>query len=581
MARFSINGQTMLAEHTTHLMAAARGDEEVDLLLTGGQVLHVHSGEILPAELAIKEGRIVGHGPRKAKKTVDVQGAILVPGLIDVHFHIESSMLTPARLTEVLLPRGTTTIVADPHEIANVHGKEGVRWMHDASERLPLDFRLWLPSCVPATHLETSGATLTAEDLHDLSFLPRVAGLGEMMNDPGVVYGDEAVHAKLIMAEKRTGFSVDGHAPGLTGPLLDAYLLAGIEADHECTRLEEAREKLRKGMRVLIREGTAARNLDDLLPLITPETWPFISFVLDDRHVDDLVQRGGLDSMIRQAIRGGLEPVTAIRLATLTPAQRMGWRTRGHLGPGAQADLIVLDELEAFRIRQVYSDGKLVAEKGELLVKLPSAPAIESSMKIEAPTAEAFAIPDPGTEVLAIGLVSGQILTKAVTVQPRVRHDQLHADPTLDLAKLAVIERHQGTGNIGLGFVQGLRLKRGAIASSVAHDSHNLIVAGMDDASMAMAAEAVIQAGGGLAVADGRRMVEVLPLPIGGLMSDWNGREVAGELGRLLHQTADLGAEGDPFMALSFLALPVIPELRLTDKGLVDVGRFEVVPLSV
>ncbi len=568
-----------MSSSMNQLLAAARGELEVDLLLTGGSVLHVHSGEILPTDLAIYDGRVVGHGPRPAKRTLDLKGATVVPGLIDVHFHIESSMLTPARLAEILLTQGTTTVVADPHEIANVLGKDGVRWMHDATEHLPLAYRFWLPSCVPATHLETSGATLNAEDLRELSFMPRMVGLGEMMNVPGVIHGDEAVHAKLDMALRRTGFPIDGHAPGFSGPNLDAYLLAGVEADHESSELQEAREKLRKSMWALIREGTAARNLHDLFPLINEKTWQHIAFVLDDRHVDDLLDRGSLNSMIKQAIRYGLDPVTAIRLATLTPAMRMGWKTRGHLGPGAVADFIVLHDLESFGIRHVFTNGKQVVEHGHLCESMPSYPAPAPSFHLESPSADAFIISGANEEVRTIAVIPDQIITKMVMMSPRVRHDTLHADPQTDLAKLAVLERHHGTGNIGLGFVHGLGLKRGAIASSIAHDSHNLVVAGMDDTSMAVAADAVIQAGGGLAVADGERMVEVLPLPVAGLMSDDNPIEVSLHLKHLVKLAKDMGTVYDPFMSLSFLALPVIPEIRLTDKGLVDVGKFDFVAL--
>ncbi len=566
-------------EDVSKRINAAYGKIPCDLLLKGGTIINVFTGALEQVTIAVKDGRIVGYGDRKAKTVVDVSGKHLCPGLIDVHLHLESTLLAPSEITRLLLPRGTTTIVADPHEIANVSGFDGIQWMLEATEKQPLNYFFWLPSCVPATHLETSGAILTSDDLATLINHPRIVGMGEMMNVPGVVNGDRESLAKIHLADDH-GKIIDGHAPQVSGSMLDAYLAAGISADHECTSLSEAREKLAKGMRILIREGSAARNLQDLLPLINDNNWQRISFVLDDRHVDDLCESGGLDNMIRTAIHYGIDPVRAISLASFTSAQRMGWRNRGHLGIGAIADIVVLEDIEAFRVSDVWKTGVQVVANGNITCDMPGMPAFSNTMNVLPFTLERFQIPDKGQPVKVIGLQSGQIITKSLVMRPRVRHELLVPDPVQDIAKIAVVERHKATGNIGLGFVRGMGLRKAAVACSIAHDSHNIIVAGMDDVSMFTAVQTIIDAGGGIAVCDGEIVESLLPLPIAGLMSDQPFEQVLAKLKELKEALGKLGANPDILMTISFLALPVIPELKLTDKGIVDVNQFFHVPLE-
>jgi adenine deaminase len=568
----------------------ARGEEKADLLLQNGQVVNVFTGEVLRADVAIAGGLIVGVSTElntslgegyDARETIDLAGRVVCPGFIDGHLHIESTMLSPYQFARAVVPHGTTAVVCDPHEIANVLGLDGVRYMLDASEGLPLTVFVMASSCVPATHLETAGATLTADNLAPLLEHPRVLGLAEMMNFPGVLSGLPDVLAKLEMAHAR-GVPIDGHSPGLTGRDLQAYIAAGIRSDHECTQLEEAREKLRAGMYLLIREGTTEHNLAELLPVVTPENARRCLLVSDDRHPDDLMERGHMDHSIRLAVREGLNPVTAIQMVTLNAAERFRLWDRGAVAPGYRADLVVLDSLKTLNIEQVFSGGRLVAENGEMLpVTPPEAVAAPPSVKV-AWESLSFEVPAAGGRARVIGVVEGQIVTEALELPVKRENGLAVADLDRDVLKMAVIERHNATGNVGLGFVKGMGLRRGALASTVAHDSHNLIVVGTNDADMLAAAHAVADMGGGLAaVADGQ-MVGQLPLPVAGLMSDEPLETVRGKMDDLLAAARNLGSPlHNPFMTLSFLALPVIPALKLTDKGLVDVNKFDFVPLFV
>jgi len=560
-------------------LAVARGDAAADLLITGGRVVDVFTGEVLEGDVAVAEGRIAGVGEgREGVEILDAAGAFVVPGLIDPHVHLESSLVTPFELARAVVPRGTTAVVCDPHELANVAGVDGIRWLLEASEGLPLTVYVNAPSCVPATHLATSGAELSAADLVPLLEHPRVLGLAEMMNVPGTVLGDPGVWAKLEAFEGRP---IDGHAPGLTGPWLDAYAASGPATDHECMTAGEAREKLRRGIRVFLRQGTAARNLVDLLPAVDAWTAPRCALCTDDRHPHDLLDEGHMDHLVRLAADNGLEPELAIRLATLGAAEPYGLREHGAVAPGRRADLVLTRSLDDFRAAIVLSGGRIVARDGRpaggWTEPRADAAAVRGRMRVDLESLD-FTAPAEG-EVRVIGLVPGQLVTEDRPTRLPESGGRLLADPSRDIAKLAVIERHRGSGRVGLGFVQGLGFGSGAVAGTVAHDHHNLMVAGMDDVSMKTAARAVVESKGGLAVATGERVAALLPLPVAGLISERPMDEVRRGLDSLVGAFHELGGEGDPFMMLSFLGLEVIPELKLTDRGLVDVGRFEVVPL--
>ena len=564
-------------------MAAARGAIPADLLLANGQIVNVFSGLIERATVAIYDGVIVGIGDGyQGERTIDLGGAYVVPGLIDAHVHIESSLCTPAQFARAIVPHGVTTIVTDPHEIANVAGVPGIRYMAEASRGLPLAVFLMAPSCVPATHMETSGATLTAADLLPLLQDGTVHGLAEVMNFPGVIYGDDAMLTKIAAF---AGHPRDGHAPALRNQALNAYVAAGIGSDHECTTVAEAAEKLARGLYILIREATNAHNLHNLLPLVTPHNSRRICFCTDDRIPSDLLDQGSIDYMVREAIAFGLDPITAIRMATLNPVEWFGLHDRGAIAPGRVADLLIVDNLTDFRPRQVYVAGQLVAEGGNVVGTQWStnvAPvAIPSAVNIDWAQVN-FQIPARSNRIRVIGSLDNQLVTEARILDATIVDGQAVADPARDLLKMAVIERHHGSGAMGLGFIQGIGLQRGAIAGTVAHDHHNLVVIGTDDAAMMMAARAVGAMGGGLAIVDGTQVVATLPLPVAGLMSDQPVGAVRQAYNALIAAAHAQGSElHDPFMAMSFMALEVIPSLKLTDQGLVDVETFAVVDLFV
>ncbi len=565
-------------------IAYARGEQPVDLLLKGGQVVNVFSGEIHPADVAIAEGWIVGLGDGyAAKQVVDVTGKFLAPGFIDGHVHLESSMVTVPEFTRAVLPHGTTTAVIDPHEIANVLGIDGINFVLESSKHNPLNVFVMLPSCVPATHLETAGAHLDAFSLAPLMPSKWVRGLGEMMNFPGVLFKDPEVLKKLQLAYDQRKV-VDGHAPGLSGKDLNAYIAAGVRSDHECTGVEEAREKLRRGMTVMIREGSGARNLDDLLPLVTEQNAAQLVFCTDDRHPDTILARGHIDEMVRRAIAFGVNPITAYRMASLNAANYFRLPALGAIIPGYKADIIVLSDLEQVTVEAVYKWGARAAERGQVTVVLPT-PRFEhlrSSMNAKAVTADDFRIPVQGKTARVIGVVPGQIVTESLALAVRVADGAVVADPANDVLKIAVIDRHRASKKVSVGLVKGFGLTRGALATSVAHDSHNIIVVGGSDAEMAAAAQAVIAASGGAVVVDGTETKAMLELPIAGLISPRPLAEVAAINAQLTQAAAALGCTlSDPFMTLSFLALPVIPQLKLTDKGLVDISKFDFVPLFI
>ena len=564
-------------------IAVARGEEPADLFLKNAQLVNVLSGEIHPADIAIYDGQVVGLGDYSARRVVDLGGKFVCPGFMDAHVHLESSMVQPSEFARAVVPQGTTAVVCDPHEIANVLGLAGVHYILDASEGSPLQVYVMAPSCVPATHMETSGAELTAADIEELWGYERVLGLAEMMNFPGVLFREPTVLEKIEIAGDRP---IDGHAPGLSGLDLNAYIAAGVRSDHECTTLEEALEKLRRGMHIMIREGTTARNLHALLPLVTPGNVHLCHFCTDDRHPYTLLGEGHMDDIVRKAIAWGLDPVMAIQMATINTAEYFGLHNLGAIAPGYRADLLVLDgpsgqSLETVRVAQVYAAGELVAEGGSFLpstAALPRVP-IQPSVHVDVSRLD-FSLPAGEGPARVIGVVPEQVVTEDLHLEPTTEDGLVVPDPSRDLLKMAVVERHHGTGNVGLGLVKGVGLKRGAIASSVAHDSHNIVVIGTADDEMRAAVAAIAEMGGGQVVVASGEVQAACPLPIAGLMSDRPLQEVRDEVAALTEATHSLGCTlPDPLMTMSFLALPVIPTLKLTDKGLVDVGQFELVPL--
>jgi adenine deaminase len=561
---------------------AARREIPANLVLKEGRVVNVFSGEVQEQDVAIYDGVIVGLGPSyQGSEEVSLKGKWIIPGLIDAHLHIESSMLLPSRLAAALLPHGTTTIVADPHEIGNVMGIEGIKFMLEESASAPLDIFFMAPSCIPATYLETAGARLGASDLAALKNETRILGLAEMMNFPGVLMATPEVLEKLALFGDRI---IDGHAPSLKGYDLQAYMAAGIRSDHETTDRTEGMEKLNSGMVLMVREGTSAKNLEDLLPLITPENARRFCFVSDDLHPLDIRQRGHMNFIIRRAIGLGLNPVMAIQMATLNPAEYFGLKDRGAVAPGYQADLAVLADLERFELEEVYKGGKLVADKGAL-IDLPCADdaSVElRAMKVAPLTVENFRIAHENRRARVIELIPGQILTRLRYETLKSENGWVRSDIETDILKLAVVERHRATGNMGLGLVKGFGLHAGALASSVAHDSHNLIAVGVSDHEIWRSLEEVKNMGGGMAVIRDAKVLARVPLEVAGLMSRKPLKELTKQLDEANRAAFSLGCTmPEPFMPLSFLALPVIPELKLTDLGLVDVEKFSLVPLFV
>jgi adenine deaminase len=560
----------------------ASGEGTADLLIKNGRVVNVFSAQIERKDVAIFGGRIVGFGDYQAKKIVDAEGDFLSPGLIDGHVHIESSMVTVPQFARAVIPNGTTSVIIDPHEIANVMGLRGIRFMAESAKGIPLNVFIMAPSCVPATHMETSGAVLQAPEIKSLLKEPRVIGLAEMMNFPGVIYRDTEVLKKI---EQARGKRIDGHAPLVSGKSLNAYLTAGIRSDHECTTLKEAKEKLANGMWVMIREGSTARNLRDLVPLVTPKNSRRLLLVTDDRHPKELLEEGHIDSIVRKAVKRGADPVLAIQMATLNVAEYFRLDDLGAIAPGYRADIITFDHLGRFQIKKVFKDGVLVAEDGKMISRpVRISPflkkGVQSSVRIRDIKSDAFVIRSSQPLAKVIQLIPDQIVTKKVLMKMILKDGVAFPNIKEDILKIAVIERHRGTGNVGLGFVQGFGLQRGAIGSSVAHDSHNVVIVGTNDEDMLETVMAIRKMGGGLAVISGGKVLGSLPLPIAGLMTDAPVIQVNHRLVTLLQAAKSLGCRlPDPLMTLSFISLPVIPELKITDKGLVDVNQFKIVPL--
>jgi adenine deaminase len=557
------------------LISVARGEIPADLLLKNARIVNTFIGEIEQADVAISGDRIAGVGNYdKAKEIIDLQGRFLAPGLINGHTHIESSMLHPARYAQAVVPRGTLVIVTDLHEIANVCGVKGIKFVTDWAQKLPLDMFFMAPSCVPATHLETAGARISSREIRKFLAYPHVIGLGEMMNFPGVVSGNEEVLKKISAAK---GKIIDGHAPGLAGKELNAYLSAGILSDHESTTLEEGKEKLRRGMYLMIREGSSEKNLDALLPLVTDNTYKRCFFVVDDRSCSDLLREGDIDAVVRKAIGRGMEPVRAIQMATINAAEYFRLYDRGGIGPGYIANLITITDLAKLEIETVFYQGKVVASQGKpLFLPPPVTLELKDTVRLKSPTGKSLKIAAAGETFPIIEIVPGQIVTKKAMEKIKVVDGTAMPDVERDILKLVVVERHRASGNIGVGLVKGFGLKKGALASSVAHDSHNIIAVGADDLDILKAIEEIKRLHGGLVVCADLEILASLPLPIAGLLSPEPLDIVVSQHEKVEKAAASLGnLPPAPFAILSFLALPVIPELRLTDLGLVDVNEFK------
>jgi adenine deaminase len=562
-----------MAADLARRLAVARGDEPADVVVRGGRVLSVFTREWLEVDVAVADGWIAGLGEYEGSEVIDASGRYVVPGFIDAHMHLESTKLLPDEFARLVLPLGTTAVVLDPHELANVLGTDGVHWLLDACEGLPLDFYFMASSCVPASAFESPRRPLRAGDLESLLRRSRVLGLAEMMNFPGVIHGDDSELEKLALAR---GVHVDGHAPGVLGKALAAYAAAGIRSDHEALTVEEGRERLRDGMWLLIREASMARNLRALLPIVEEFGTNRIAFCTDDRDPEDIAENGHINGMVREAVAAGIAPEDAVVLATINPAT---WHRLWHLGaiaPGYQADILVLPDLATFQPDLVLKAGRPVES-----VPHPDVPEWVKHSIRNRPVAESdFRIPWEGGNARVIGLVPDQVVTENLVAEPATADGDAVADHERDLAKIAVVERHLGTGRIGLGFVSGSGLRSGALASTVAHDAHNIVVVGMSDRDMTRAVERLGELGGGIVVVDGGEVAAELPLPVAGLLADAPLAQVIEQSLACNDAARALGWSGaTPFLTLSFLALSVIPSLKITDHGLVDVDRFELVPL--
>ncbi len=562
------------------IISAARGEIPVDLLIKNVRLVNLLSAEITESDIAIHDTKIVGFGDYNAVLTVDAKGCFVAPGLIDGHVHLESSMLSPGEFARAVVPMGTTTVVADPHEIANVMGTAGLQFMLDATADLPLNVFFMIPSCVPATHLETAGAVISADDMRKWINHPRILGIGEMMNFPGVLFRDKQVLEKISVAGVKL---VDGHAPLVRDKDLSAYIVAGISSDHESTAIEEAREKLQKGMFLMIREGSAARNLKDLLPLVNPLNSRNCGFVTDDRHPDFLMDYGHINSMVRQAIASGIDPLMALQMASLNTARHFGLLNKGAIAPGYDADIILFDNFDEFSIQKVYKNGRMVAENGKMVNQMEvKKSGLPPTVRLKELTLEDLSVPAEGKQLNVIEIVPNQLLTKKLVVEALIIGNNAVSDVSRDILKMVVIERHRATGNIGKGFVQGMGIKSGAIASTVAHDSHNLLVVGTNDEDMLVAVHEIEKMNGGQVIVVNGKVRQSLALPIAGLMSELPLQGVREKMDELNRTAQQLGCKlENPFMTLSFLSLPVIPELKLTDKGLVDISVFDFIPLFV
>ncbi|MCY3779517.1 MAG: adenine deaminase [Chloroflexi bacterium] len=562
-------------------LAAARGEEPADLVLRDGNLVNVISGEIYRTDIVIHDRHVVAvDAGYEGVRELELAGKYVTPGLIDAHVHIESSLVTPPEFARAILPHGVTTVVTDPHEIANVLGLEGMRYMLERAKYGLLNMFVMASSCVPATDMETSGARLEAEDLAQLVDHPWVLGLAELMNYPGVALGDESMLDKISLFSHLV---LDGHAPDMTGAMLNAYVTAGVQSEHECTTVAEALEKLRLGLTIFLREGTTTRNLRPLLPLITPENHAAICFCTDDRIPADLIDQGSIDYMVRVAIAEGIDPLMAIRMGSYNTARHFGLRKYGAVAPGRYADLLIVRDLQNFMPEQVYRGGLLVAEDGAMVVEPPASRRANLRSTVNVSTSALdFKVPAAGERIRVIGTIKDQVVTEHLIAPARIVAGRVESDIERDILKFAMVERHQASGNIGLGFIKGFGLREGAIAGTVAHDHHNLAVLGVDDLSMKTAVFAIVDMGGGLVVAAGDEVLARLPLPVAGLLSDEPIEAVRRDYDLMIAAAHKLGNQmSDPFMVMSFMGLEVIPKLKLTDLGLVDGEEFKLLGLFV
>lgn len=562
------------------IIKVAKGEEQADLVIKNANIINVLSGDFHKDDVAIVGNRIVGIGKDySGKEEIDIDGAYLSPSFIDGHVHIESSMVLPSEFARAVVPSGTTSVVADPHEIANVLGLQGISFIREASIDLPLDVFIMLPSCVPATNMETSGFELNNYELSVFIDKPWVLGIAEMMNFPGVLYRDKSVMDKILLGK---GKRIDGHAPGLSGKDLCAYIAAGISSDHECTNTQEAKDKLRLGMHMMVREGTVAKDLDALLPAIQTHNSRRCIFVTDDRSPKDLNDH--ISMMVRKAVEAGVAPITAIQMATINTAEYFRIPYLGAIAPGYKADMLVLENFSDFKPKLVFKSGKLAAKDGKLISDITQAhaPVIRGSVNVRWIEKDHFKIKAESENVKTINIVPKQLLTNGSIEKINVVDGYAQSNTEDDVLKIAVIERHRASGNIGIGFVKGFGLKSGAIASTVAHDSHNMIIIGSNDEDMYYAAVELVKSQGGKIVVENGKTLAHLPLPVAGLMSDQKLEYVIEKSVSLAQAAQEIGCElEDPFLNMAFLSLPVIPELKITDKGLIDVNKFEITPLFV
>jgi len=572
-----VGGGGMINDIRSRIDVAA-GRKKAELVLKNCRIVNVFSSEIIEGDIAIEGGKIAGIGKYEGHREIDMNWKYAAPGFIDSHVHIESAMVSPVQFAMEVVPRGTTTVIADPHEIANVRGLDGIKYILDSSEAIPLNVFIMLPSCVPATAFENSGAELNAKELKELINHNRVLGLGEAMNYPGVINGEEGILEKLNLAK---GKIIDGHGPMISGTDLNAYVAGGIRTEHECSSVEEMLDRLRLGMYILIRQGTAAQNLKDLIRGITKENVRRCLFCTDDKHPDDILMNGHIDNNIRLAIKGGIDPIAAIQMATINAADCYKLRNIGGIAPGYRADIVIIDNLKDFNIEEVFKNGELVGHDKKALFDtnnfVQDYSKVSNTVKAQKISPKDLKMPLKADVVNVIRVLPHSILTKKAVRKVDTENGNFKINKNLDILKMAVIERHKGLGNIGLGLIEGFELKNGAIALTIAHDSHNLIVIGDNDEYMVKAANEVIDIGGGIVICSGGEIKGTLKLPIGGLMSN----ESMADVNKILHKMLEvaytelkMNKEIDPFMTLAFMALPVIPEIKLTDMGLFDVESF-------
>ncbi len=559
----------------------ARGFEPAQIVMKNAKLINVLSGVIEEVDIAIDKGIIVGVGSYHGKEEIDLKGAFLAPGLIDGHVHIESSMLTPPEFSKIIVSKGTTTIIADPHEIANVSGLAGIEFMLKSSEDIPLNVYMMAPSCVPATELENAGATISVDDIKTLKGHPRVLGLGEVMDYPAVLEGETTIHQKIMLMK---GHPIDGHAPDILGKDLNAYILAGVQTDHESTQLESLIERVNRGMYVHLREGSATRNVKTLLKGVTSLNHHRLMFCTDDKHPEDIIKEGHINYNVNLAIQSGIDPMIALRMATFNTAQCYGLKNLGAIAPGYRADFIVFSDLNNIQPHLVYKDGVLVAKDGiaNFDVKTHYSDAVMESVKVDLSSLD-FTLNLKQPVVRVIGLIENNITTRTLKRRVDVVEGVYQNNQDQDILKLAVIERHKNTKNVGLGLVEGYGIKDGAVALSIAHDSHNIIVIGDSDQAMKIAVDKLVHIQGGIVVVNNQKVVDELPLEVSGIMTNANADDVQNSLIRMTKRIEAMGLSekiDDPFITLAFLSLPVIPELKLTDTGLFDVKQFKKVAIE-